>query len=79
MAAACQPGEVIALEAKKDANSFWLARTDKIGNSCQYNSSSKVVDGVTFRDGLWYITMTVLERYPADCDYIFQELADEPA
>jgi hypothetical protein len=72
LAAAVTPGEVIAMESADDAEGFlwWLARAE--GPAECYRGSKKTVDGVTFVDGGYYISLRYYERFPPNSPDIFK-------
>ncbi len=63
LAAAVIPSEVIAMESADDAEGFlwWLARAE---GPAECYRGSKTVDGVTFVDGGYYISLRSYESFP---------------
>ena len=67
------PGEVVALESKDDNEGFgfWLA---EVVEEAKYyhGATNKMVDGVLFEKGCWYINVKIIDRFPATSPTTFK-------
>jgi hypothetical protein len=71
-------GEIVALEApaNNEGFSFWLARVEARAAADHYGRAQKV-RGVNLVQGHWYISVKVIDRFPADSPSQFRLKPDE--